>query len=115
MKTTYAIAAIAMFAVMLGMSALAPAMAAKPDKVEKIWVCHFAEAEEGEVDVNGDLVEDQWKVINISGNAKKAHVDKHTDGEFYDIELTEDEVNVGTCSDGTHPNSEPEVPEVPIE
>jgi hypothetical protein len=110
MKTTYAIAAIAMFAVMLGMSALAPAMAAKPDKVEKIWVCHFAEAEEGEVDVNGDLVEDQWKVINISGNAKKAHVDKHTDGEFSDVELTKEQVDLGVCSDGTHPDSVPDAP-----
>jgi hypothetical protein len=45
MKTTYTIAAIAMFAVILGMSALAPAMASKPSDYEdgkhKIEFCHY--------------------------------------------------------------------------
>jgi len=45
MKTTYTIAAIAMFAVILGMSAIAPAMAGKPITGEdhKIKFCHYQE------------------------------------------------------------------------
>jgi len=45
MKTTYTIAAIAMFAVILGMSAIAPAMASKPnvDVDHRIIFCHYQE------------------------------------------------------------------------
>jgi hypothetical protein len=48
MKTTYTIAAIAMFAVILGMGVLAPAMASKPVTGEnhKIEFCHYQEAKE---------------------------------------------------------------------
>jgi len=110
MKTTLTIAAIAMFAVMLGISAFSPAMAAKE---AKIFVCHF---EEEELDADGNIIEDaQWKVININGNAKKAHVDKHTDGINYDVELSQEDVDAGLCSDGTHPDSIPEDPEIPAD
>jgi hypothetical protein len=45
MRTTYTIAAIAMFAVILGMSAIAPAMASKPnaDVDHRIIFCHYQE------------------------------------------------------------------------
>jgi len=48
MKTTYTIAAIAMFAVILGMSALTPAMAIKPDGdgKHKLDLCHYQEAKD---------------------------------------------------------------------
>ncbi|MCV0393036.1 MAG: hypothetical protein K5790_07080 [Nitrosopumilus sp.] len=93
MKTTLSIAAIAMFAVILGMSALAPAMAAKADKID---VCHFSEEEIILVDLDGDgipeteeVIPAEWKVINISGNAEKAHVGKHTDGENFDEKISD--------------------------
>jgi hypothetical protein len=95
MKTTFTIAAIAMFAVILGMGALSPAMAVKMDKID---VCHFAE-EEIEVDpVTGEetVTPAEWKVININGNAEKAHVGKHTDGESFDEKIS-DEFTVEDC------------------
>lgn len=95
MKTTLTIAAIAMFAVVLGMSALSPALAAKMDKID---VCHFAE-EEIEIDPEtGEeiVIPAEWKVININGNAEKAHVGKHTDGENFDEKITE-EFTVEDC------------------
>ncbi len=95
MKTTLSIAAIAMFAVMLGISSLSPAMAAKMDKID---VCHFAEEE---IEIDPETGEEtvtpaEWKVININGNAQKAHVGKHTDGENFD-ELISDEFTVEDC------------------
>lgn len=94
MKTTLTVAAIAMFAVMLGISAFAPAMAAKADKMD---VCHFSE-EETVVDADGNVtvVPAEWKVISINGNAMKAHVDKHTDGENFD-RLISDDFTVDDC------------------
>jgi len=49
MRTTYTIAAIAMFAVILGMSALTPAMAIKPNAEtgnHKYVICHYQEAKD---------------------------------------------------------------------
>jgi hypothetical protein len=94
MKTILTIAAIAMFAVMLGISAFAPAMAAKADKID---VCHFSE-EETVVDADGNeiVVPAEWKVININGNAQNAHVGKHTDGENFDA-LISDDFTVDEC------------------
>ena len=56
MKTTYTIAAIAMFAVILGMGVLAPAMATKPDVngEHKIKFCHYQEAKEAIIDEDPD-------------------------------------------------------------
>jgi hypothetical protein len=56
MKTTYTIAAIAMFAVILGMGALAPAMASKPIAGEdhKIEFCHYQEAKPEVIDTDVD-------------------------------------------------------------
>ena len=119
MKTTYTIAAIAMFAVILGMSALAPAMAAKADKID---VCHFEEEEIILVDLDGDGTPEtevvispaEWKVININGNAEKAHVGKHTDGVNSDEKLS-DEFTEQDCLD-RNPADEPEAPvEAPVE
>jgi len=80
MKTTLTIAAIAMFAVILGMSALAPAMAIKADK---IWVCHFAEAEDVLHPITGlptgEIIPAHYVVIHISGNGWNGH-QNHLDG-----------------------------------
>lgn len=106
MKTTLVVAAIAMFAVMLGISAFAPAMAAKADKID---VCHFSE-EEIVVDEFGNetIVPAEWKVININGNAQEAHVGKHTDGENFD-ELISEDFTVEQCL-ARNVVTEPEVP-----
>ena len=113
MKTTFTIAAIAMFAVILGMSALSPAMAEKKAKID---VCHFEEAEIETLE-DGTEVEispAEWKVINISGNAEKAHVGKHTDGINSDEKLS-DEFTEQDCLD-RNPADEPEAPiEAPVE
>ena len=95
MKTTLTIAAIAMFAIMLGVSAFAPAMAAKADKVD---VCHFAE-EETEIDPEtGEeiTIPAHWKVININENAMKGHA-KHTDGEGNFDEIITEDFTVDDC------------------
>jgi len=79
MKTTYTIAAIAMFAVILGMSALAPAMAAKtvnPNSSANFGVCHYFEAEfEDEIEITPA----QWNVKYVNSNgALNGHVN-HND------------------------------------
>ena len=59
MKTTYTIAAIAMFAVILGMGVLAPAMASKAsdydDGKHKIEFCHYQEAKEAVYEIVDDV------------------------------------------------------------
>ena len=112
MKTTLAIAAIAMFAVILGMSALAPAMAAKPDQADKIWVCHFADTEVVIDPETGLPVIDpetglevtipaHYDVIHISENGWNGH-QNHNDGnadqDYRDIENDEDVVRT-VCVD----------------
>lgn len=98
MKTTYTIAAIVMFAVILGMGALSPAMAGK----NKVDLCHYS-AEETilvETDVVGEFdvitIPEHWKTINISqnGNAVNAHVSNHgqevTNPDTEEIEIESD-------------------------
>ncbi len=93
MKTTYTIAAIAMFAVILGMSALAPAMAAPAPKVD---ICHFAEEEiifDGDGNPIGSI-DAHWKILNVSQNgADNGHVGNHGDdtGEDFIISDAADE------------------------
>jgi hypothetical protein len=80
MKSTYTIAAIAMFAVILGMGALSPAMAGK----DKVDLCHYSAMETIEEEIDGELVEvtipEHWKTINISQNGKAviAHETNHS-------------------------------------
>ena len=74
MNKTYTVAAIAMFAVILGMSALSPALAAKADK---IWVCHFEDDEEV-IDPEtglptGEIIPAHYSVIHISENGWNGH------------------------------------------
>ena len=77
-----------MFAVIMGISALGPAMAAKAPKSD---VCHFSEEE---IDpVTGAITPAQWIIININGNALKAHVDKHTDGTDFDFVIDDNDLD----------------------
>ncbi len=73
MKTTYTIAAIAMFAVILGMSAIAPAMASPNDKHNpKTLVCHF----DRDTNDDGDETTDDraWIEKMVNKHAKIAHL-----------------------------------------
>ena len=113
MKTTYTIAAIAMFAVILGMSALAPAMAVKQDKADKIWVCHFADIEvvidpETQLPVIDPLtglevtIPAHYDVIHISENGWNGH-QNHYDGtpeqDYRDFENNDEDLVREVCLD----------------
>jgi hypothetical protein len=90
MNTKLALTAIVMFAVIMGVSAISPATAAKQPKSD---VCHF---ESEEIDpVTGEVTPAFWTIININGNALKAHVDKHGDGITSDfvIETAQDDLD----------------------
>ena len=94
MKTTLTIATIAMFAVMLGISALAPAMAAPNEnandkaKVGKITICHV------EVD-DPETPEDESSVdlVTVSANSAHNNPEKHP----LDYEPAEDADGELTC------------------
>ena len=101
MKTTYTIAAIAMFAVILGMSALSPALAAKADK---IWVCHFEEEEEvidPETELpTGEIIPAHYAVIHISENGwngHQNHVDPNGQSDFRDDPDNNEDVVRAEC------------------
>jgi len=105
MKTTFTIAAIAMFAVILGMGALAPAIAAPHDNanpkasVGKVTICHWQEEvpdDESTTDVD-EFEPAEWVPINISRNAEKAHVGVHTDGSDFDVELSQADIDADLC------------------
>jgi hypothetical protein len=85
MKKTFTIAAIAMFAVILGMSALAPAMASKPgdDGKHKIEFCHYQEAKDAIYDLEDptlllvEAVPEDYLVIETD---KKGKMNGHFKG-----------------------------------
>jgi len=87
MNKKLTLAAIAMFAVIVGMSALAPAMAAKQGK---ILMCHYDAItyDEFGTPISGT---DDWIVISINQNAESAHAGIHTDGESYDFVVNDDD------------------------
>ena len=84
MKTTFTIAAIAMFAVMMGLATIAPAALAQP--MEKVSLCHN---DWGDDRVQG-TDDDSWAKISVSGNAQQKHIDNH--GDFEIVEDTTDDV-----------------------
>ena len=95
MNTKLTLTAIAMFAVIMGMSALAPAMAVKPGK---ILMCHYDAItyDEFNVPISGT---DDWVVISISLNAQSAHDGIHTDGSLYDFVVDDSTLGDGNDSD----------------
>ena len=82
MKTIYTIAAIAMFAVILGMGVLAPAMASRPDSSgdHKSDLCHYQEAKPAVIDEDilsetfGQVLEEEvleaYVHINVDNKGK---------------------------------------------
>jgi len=99
MKTTLTIAAIAMFAVILGMSSLAPAIAAGSNGQKSI-ICHFEAAHFDE-----DLQEDvpaEWVVINVNNRSLPAHLGDDNGHEGHgdlviDSVLHESEISAEDC------------------
>jgi len=111
MKTIYTIAAIAMFAVILGIGALSPATAAKtvnPNSSANFGVCHYFEAE-FEDDV--ETTPAQWNVKYVNSNgALNGHVN-HNDpiiGGATDPLADPPTITTGDCTDQTLPIPEPD-------
>lgn len=89
MNRITALSAIALFAIVLGLGVVSPAMAAKEPKVD---VCHFAE-EETVVDSEGveTVIPAHWKIINISQKgADNGHVSHHTDPDANNDGIADD-------------------------
>ena len=82
-----------MFAVVLGLGVVSPAMAAPPahSNANKESVCHY-EAEEIDPLTEEVLVDDFWTIISISsnGNAVNAHLANHANGTDSDGVIDED-------------------------
>jgi hypothetical protein len=111
MKTTYTIAAIAMFAVILGMSSISPAMA-KADTP----ICHYAETVfETNPDTGAILLDDEdnpivleeavWKVITVNNKgATNGHVGHHGPADDQSLkDFVIDDAN--TATDCTNRNN----------
>jgi len=108
MNRKLAITAIVMFAVVMGIASMTPAMAAK----NKVDLCHYSAAEEV---VNafgvptGEVISEHWKIINISqnGNAVNAHENNHAqvnedesvtpDFQITDEDPDEEAANLAEC------------------
>jgi hypothetical protein len=103
MKTTYTIAAIAMFAVIMGMSAIAPAMAVPKGNSGNAdtEVCHFFAVYQTEIVdgvevlilVDGEPVLDEdlssWGVLYVSSQgAAKGHTNHGDETNLENEELT---------------------------
>jgi len=96
MNRILTISAIAMFAVVLGLGVVGPAMAAKevnPNSSADTGVCHYFEEEIDEE--TGDVTEAQWNVKYVNSNgAMNGHL-KHGDPLIGDTDL---EANPPTIS-----------------
>jgi len=99
MNRIQTIAAIAMFAVVLGMSAIAPAMAApgNPNSKATTQVCHLFEAEFDEE--GNETSPAHWGVLHTNSNgATNGHVNGHGDKLIDDIgEPAEGTITTENC------------------
>jgi len=76
MNRILTISAIAMFAVVMGLAAFAPAALAKgPSPDDKQLLCHF----EADPDDNPETNDSVWEVINPNRHAVQKHLDNHGD------------------------------------
>jgi len=85
------LAAISMFAVMMGMSAFAPAFAVGSNG-QKTTLCHFEAAYFDEV--NQVEVPDTWSVIDVNSRSLPAHMgDEDHEGHGDEIILNDDQLD----------------------
>jgi hypothetical protein len=139
MNSKLALSAVVMIAAIMVFGAISPAMAAPNEnasdrakeragdkgndkaKAGKVSICHWQEEVLDDPDTT-DVDESEpaeWVVINVSANAQKAHVDKHTDGTDVDTliddsdEPAADTITTEGCLDRNTPEPVPE--EVPVE
>jgi len=108
------ISAIAMFAVILGLGVVGPAMAAKevnPNSSADTGVCHYFE-EEIDEETEEVIAEAQWNVKYVNSNgAMNGHLN-HGDpliGEVTDPDAVPPTITEQDCRDQTLPVPEPEV------
>ena len=78
MNKTISLTAIAMVAVIMGMGAFAPAMAAPNDNARAdIPICHWGTGPDGEKGTEDDA----WEVIYVhSEGSTNGHLNRHNDG-----------------------------------
>jgi plastocyanin len=104
MNRKLALTSIILFAVIMGIASMTPAMAAK----NKVDLCHFSAEETILVDTNGDgigdteeVIQEHWSIINISTNGKavnaheRNHAQDNGDGTFTnDFVITDADADV---------------------
>ena len=93
MNKTISLAAIAMFAVMMGLATFAPVALA--EKMPKVDLCHNDDGEDG---IRGN-VDDFWEQISVNGNSLDKHIANHFDESgVFDFEIV-DGATQTTCND----------------
>ncbi|HUT06583.1 MAG TPA: hypothetical protein VMW74_07855 [Nitrosopumilaceae archaeon] len=91
MNKTISLAAIAMFAVIMGLGAFAPAVLA--EKMPKVDLCHNDDGEDG---IRGN-VDDFWEQKSVNGNSLDKHIANHFDeNNVFDFEVV-DGATQATC------------------
>ena len=103
MNNKLAITAIVMFAVVMGIASMTPAMAAK----NKVDLCHYSAVEIIVDDLGmptGEEIPEHWKIINISQNGKAVTAHETNHGQVQadasvlnDFQITD--ANLQTCLD----------------
>ena len=78
MNRILTISAIAVFAVVMGLAAFAPAAMAKaPEPQNKVILCHF----DGDPDDDPETDDSVWEVINPNIHARDKHLANHIDSD----------------------------------
>ena len=82
MNKITSLAAIAMVAVVMGMSAFVPAIMAAPNTVD---ICHNDKGEDGDRNASEDNF---WEIISVNSHAVDKHIAKHFDGSaVFDFQI----------------------------
>ena len=142
MNSKLALSAVVMVAAIMVFGAISPAMAAPNEnasdrakeraadkgndnaKAGKVSICHWQEEvlDDPETPDVDEFQPAEWVIINVSANAQKAHVDKHTDGTDVDTliddseEPAENTITTDDCLGRNTPDPLPEeIPETVIE
>jgi len=91
MNKPISLAAIAMFAVIMGLGVFAPAIFA--EKMLKVDLCHNDDGDDG---IRGN-VDDFWEQISVNGNSLDKHIANHFDESgVFDFEIV-DGATQATC------------------